>query len=1178
MIAFRHTRLATGLCLCSLNIFFLAACGSGGAGTTTTPVQPATITSVNVTAGSGNIQPGASQTFQASVTGTGSYSSAVSWSVNGTAGGASSTGTITADGVYTAPLSAPNPNTVTVTATSQADSTKSGSVSLVIGSAAYNISAVQVSPASATITTSASQQFTATVQGTGTFSSGVNWSVNGIQGGSALVGTISSTGLYTAPSTAPQGGSVTIQAASTVAPRVTASAILTIVQVIAPVIQKLSPAVANAGEEIQVVGLGFNASQVESQATVVFTGPNGVQVPAVISGQSTSDTLRYVTVPLAAASGPVFITVTSSATGQTYTSNSIQFQRSPRIRIRTPQVDLSSGESTTLKWKLLAGDGPVALTWAANVGSIASDGTYTAPSGLTSDSAAVVTACVQGTTTCDQLSLALHPFRISPDVPVAASGQSTQLDAMQGSSLLGANWTLNGPGALSTSGLYTASSQISGGGGIPITATSGSVSESGLVEVTGQVPGLVNRIGDYYRSLAAAPYASSYRTYPTAVGVAGNRLYVDSSFSSYSYIPQGASTPASVYPRVVDVYDITDRIHPQWVDAFEPIATGPFSTCGGRLYQYAATDISAGSGSQGTSNYGSGAIGVYDISQASPLPVQKILVPAASQAVSAQSGCVLATLAAPQGAVGSGTFATLTLYAMQDVGVTSSKYSIPFSALPGGAFWDVSSLVSDGKRLYVGMFNESSSSSGYQVAAFDLTAASPTLLGVATQSNIVDRLALAGSDLFSSVDDGTYYPRTEVYDVSGTTPQFLEELAMGRVEDYSGNSVLAETLYAGIRVVDISNPAKPAIKENLFDTTASGYKAVIAGNYAYEAANEAGVRVWDISQRGGMLPTLEAPQWLEKILPAAIAGDTKSVFVASDVGQSAGLLFRYDLTQSPPAQVASVSEEGMHPMALALSGSTLYEGTTTGLLILDASGSGAPSSVSSIAMNVSALATNGNVLLAATGDNHLLVENIALPQSPVQVANLSLPAVAFQIATAGNLALIADGTGGLLVYDISVPSAPQLLSTLQQFPTDYGVAIDGSLALLAGGQYGFAVVDLSNPRNPRILGMGNTASADFNSKLPFSIAFSNKIAYVGIDNRSSAEFPDNGSGMIYAFDYSDPANPRPVSVSSNGIISDFVASLWISGTELFCGCTEAITAFDISQPRSKIGLFPLRNH
>jgi hypothetical protein len=76
------------------------------------------------------------------------------------------------------------------------------------------ITSVVVSPGSANLFVKATQQFTANVQGTGSFNSAVTWYVNDVQGGNAIVGTISATGLYAAPPAVPNPTSVSIKAQS----------------------------------------------------------------------------------------------------------------------------------------------------------------------------------------------------------------------------------------------------------------------------------------------------------------------------------------------------------------------------------------------------------------------------------------------------------------------------------------------------------------------------------------------------------------------------------------------------------------------------------------------------------------------------------------------------------------------------------------------------------------------------------------------------------------------------------------------------------------------------------------------------------------------------------------------------------------------------------------------------
>jgi uncharacterized protein (DUF1800 family) len=80
---------------------------------------------VQVSPATATIRAGSQQSFSATVTG--STNQGVTWLVNGVAGGSAATGMITAQGMYTAPVTLPNPNTVTITATSAADATKQGS-------------------------------------------------------------------------------------------------------------------------------------------------------------------------------------------------------------------------------------------------------------------------------------------------------------------------------------------------------------------------------------------------------------------------------------------------------------------------------------------------------------------------------------------------------------------------------------------------------------------------------------------------------------------------------------------------------------------------------------------------------------------------------------------------------------------------------------------------------------------------------------------------------------------------------------------------------------------------------------------------------------------------------------------------------------------------------------------
>lgn len=199
-----------------------------GLGSTTSGVVRLAVTaappvSVALSPASGSVLAGGNLQFSATVANT--ANTAVGWSVNGVSGGNASVGTISSSGLYTAPATVPNPATVTVTAASAASPGTIASALVSIG-APPPVVTVSVAPASATLRPLGARQFSATV--TNAADSGVAWSVNGIAGGNATVGTISTAGRYSAPGVIPTPPTVTIRATSSASPNRPGSAVVTL--------------------------------------------------------------------------------------------------------------------------------------------------------------------------------------------------------------------------------------------------------------------------------------------------------------------------------------------------------------------------------------------------------------------------------------------------------------------------------------------------------------------------------------------------------------------------------------------------------------------------------------------------------------------------------------------------------------------------------------------------------------------------------------------------------------------------------------------------------------------------------------------------------------------------------------------------------------------------------------
>src|SRR6185437_6267355 len=114
-------------CLLAVICSLMFACGSPSS---TNGVRPSAPITVSIFAPSPSVQELASITLTAAVAGT--QDTRIEWRVNGISGGNSSVGTITAAGLYTAPLLSSFTKSVTITATSAADPSAIASTSLAI--------------------------------------------------------------------------------------------------------------------------------------------------------------------------------------------------------------------------------------------------------------------------------------------------------------------------------------------------------------------------------------------------------------------------------------------------------------------------------------------------------------------------------------------------------------------------------------------------------------------------------------------------------------------------------------------------------------------------------------------------------------------------------------------------------------------------------------------------------------------------------------------------------------------------------------------------------------------------------------------------------------------------------------------------------------------------------------
>jgi hypothetical protein len=317
-----------------------------------------------------------------------------------------------------------------------------------------------------------------------------------------------------------------------------------------------------------------------------------------------------------------------------------------------------------------------------------------------------------------------------------------------------------------------------------------------------------------------------------------------------------------------------------------------------------------------------------------------------------------------------------------------------------------------------------------------------------------------------------------------------------------GNYAYCAANGAGLDIIDISDPKNP-IKVGNQDTPGLALGVHVTGNYALVADTER-LEVINVSDpanpfRVGYLYTNYAPQ---------------GVFVKGD--------FAY--------------------VADALSG--LYIVSLAHLPYLTEAGD---CDTSGYAREVY---VDEDYAYVADDMGGLQVIDVSDPYSPTLVGNCPSSDFAMGVYVKGNYAYVASYFGGLDIIDISNPSNPFLTGnyTGKVIDASYDVWVKDNYAYVGNGN-GLEILDVSNPSNPTSIGFGSTPG------LGLGVHISGNHAYIS-----------NDSGGLRIFDVSNAANPSETGYFDN---SCFLQGMDISGNYAYLAdYWYGMQIFDISNPSS----------
>jgi hypothetical protein len=971
--------------------FLVVLTGCGGNSGSSSSGPPSQISSVSVSPGSVSLVPGQGQSFLAQVQGTGAFSSSVTWSVNGVAGGNSTYGTITSTGQYAAPPKVPNPANVTVSAASLQDPTKSGnSTATILVPVVLNSITPTAAIAGEVVSVTATFNFdvieTPQVVFSGTNGTSISMP---LQTGNGLTVQVPF-GATSGPvymSIPPQpGGVITISETSN-----------SVQFTRLPNLQVRAPNKdLSSGESLQLAWRVLGAS---TPNVVTWTADSGSINAQGIFHAPTVSSESY--------------SLVTGCISNTTACNAVLLRILPfRITPSNPIVKVGG----TLQLNAVQGSSTLSPQWSilAGGGGISSSGLFTAPTSMAQAGPVIVSATVGSTT--EQTSIAVsgayagqvnrvfdyadftkntrpewayvqsvtvsgnraYALTIGGD-PHQLNNSYEALDVFDITNPAQPVWidavesATNSPASLFTYGnalfsldsdnlvVYSLQSQAPTLTQILPDPGVGTLSQNGPVLYTApiQSTSITTTPIDLFDLSSGVAVHKHYElpnppgvitVGPYAITGVGNTVYIPGYQSIFTY--DISQTP----PQLISTVSSTGT-------AFEPGTVFDLRVAGNLLFE--------------ESN-------VYDISNITPVPITTLPVQL-EEGWGKQANDVLATFGAPaQGPPG---------YAVVDV--SSPSNPTVRATVTDLQSWDI---YNPGTATWAGsgIFYAADGTGGFSVYDVSVNGGPASLSEAGIFQSIYDQ-AIEGQTLYAAAVYGSGAGGVGCFDISQSPPAFLGALTYPNDPSFaiqvSGSNVFVG-LADGLKVVDVSNPQSPS---EIASTKIPVNALVLSGNTLFAGTSDGRLVVFDVS------------------VPSA------------------------------PNQVASVAMAA--PNTMRLSGTLLLVAAgNSGLLIFDVSNPSAPAMLSQFSPSVSVpvwdvVPVGGSAIMLAADLSGIVTLDISNPSRPQQLYQQPLPYVtafpnhlsttgiisAISLAAQVGLTYVGTNYGVLVTYDPSIPAVPRLV-------------------------------------------------------------------------------------------------------------------------------------------------------
>ncbi len=399
------------------------------------------------------------------------------------------------------------------------------------------------------------------------------------------------------------------------------------------------------------------------------------------------------------------------------------------------------------------------------------------------------------------------------------------------------------------------------------------------------------------------------------------------------------------------------------------------------------------------------------------------------------------------------------------------------------------------------------------------------------------------------LDVSTSITPTEV-GVTAPFPYFVEDIAI------SGTRAYVAAGGAGLRVVDISDPAHPA-EIGAWDSPGYAEGAAVDGATVYLADGPYGLRAVDVSNPAHPIP-VGAAYDMNYAFEVAVSGNHAYIAAAG-----AGLLIA---DVSNPARLVEVGTLDTPGYAYGMAGDregrpyVYVADAWEGLQVVNVSDPTHPVAMGACdtpgwALNV---AVAGSTAYVADGSFGLRVVDLSDPAHPHEVGAYEADGLARRVAVAGGTAFVADLRAGLRAIDVSSPMHPAQVGLYSPLTEARRAAVSGNHAYVAAGFSGLRIVDVSDPEHPTEIAVYDTEPG-----YAEAVVVSGTLVYVATGVHPSYN--------LHILDVSDPAHPVRLGAIPSGNIGPF-RDIALVGTTLYAADEWGLRLYDVSDPTTPIEL------